>query len=43
MRSKTRLFGNYFATARDKLRAAVEHRGVHNVDNAVSLTAIATG
>ena len=37
MRSKSRLFGNYFATARDKLRAAAEHRGVHHVDNAVRL------
>ena len=37
MRSQSRLLGNYFATARDKLRAAAEYRGVHHVDNAVRL------
>lgn len=42
MLKKSRLLGSYFATNHDRLRAAAEQRGVHHVDNAVSLAA-ATG
>jgi hypothetical protein len=43
MLKKSRLLGNYFATNPDRLRAAAEQRGVHHVDNAVSLAAGASG
>lgn len=42
MLKKSRLFGNYFATQRDRLQAVAAQRGMHHVDNAVSL-ASATG
>ena len=35
--AKSRLLGSYFATDRDRLREAAQQRGVHHVDNAVSL------
>jgi len=37
MFSKSRLFGNYFGTNRERLREIAERRGVHHVDNAVTL------
>jgi hypothetical protein len=37
MFSKSRLFGNYFGTKRERLREIAERRGVHHVDNAVTL------
>ena len=35
--AKSRLLGSYFATSRERLRAVASQRGVHHVDNAVSL------
>ncbi len=37
MLAKTRLFGNYFATARERLREVAQQRGLHHLDNAVPL------
>ncbi len=42
MLAKTRLFGNYFATARKRLREVAQQRGLHHLDNAVPLP-IASG
>ena len=35
--AKTRLMGSYFATRTDRLREIAAQRGLHHVDNAVSL------
>jgi len=37
--AKTRLLGNYFATRKDRLAEIATRRGLHHVDNAVSLVA----
>ncbi len=36
--AKTRLLGSYFATRSEKLREIATHRGLHHVDNAISLS-----
>jgi hypothetical protein len=35
--AKSRLLGNYFATSAERLREVATRRGVHHVDNAISL------
>ena len=37
MFGKPRMFGNYFSTNVDRLRQIATHRGVHHVDNSVTL------
>jgi REP element-mobilizing transposase RayT len=39
MLAKSRLFGHYFTTSRDRLRALAKERGLHHLDNAVPLAA----
>ena len=38
--AKTRLLGSYFATRSEKLREIAAYRGLHHVDNAVSLNGL---
>ncbi len=37
--SKSRLLGSYFATSSERLKEIADRRGVHHVDNAISLAA----